>query len=355
MQFSWTIFTVVLLLGMLQLVAGVVFGRYLPLGRKKAEQPRRDVALESRPGRLRLFFRRSFELLTRVSQDVDRHHAEIAQVNDELSATPPCDGPEMPESVLKTVSQILEINERLQIRLSDAEVRLKDQAEQMESHVAQARTDALTGLPNRRAFDDEMARRISEWRRKSSTFCMMIIDIDHFKRLNDRYGHPAGDYVLRHVAEVLETMLREMDLIARIGGEEFALVLPSTGAADARRATERIRSAIASELFHFEQQEIRLTISIGLARVAPQDDVVALLKRADEALYAAKAGGRNCGYFHDGRVCTRIGLSSHGNDDPSSTDLPADGAAFPKNAETSELTTICDQLRDRLAKMVDEP
>jgi len=350
MQFSWTIFTVVLLLGILQLAAGMIFRRRLLPGRKKSARTRRDVTPESQPGRLRKFLCRMFERLGRVFEHGDRHRAEIEQVNGGRSWTAPNDGTGMPKSVLKTVAQIMEINERLQIRLSDTEGKLERQAEQMQSQVAQARTDALTGLPNRRAFDDEMVRRIAEWRRNSATFCLLILDIDYFKRLNDRHGHPAGDYVLRHVAEVLATMLREMDLVARIGGEEFALVLPATSAADARRAAERIRSAIASESFHFEQAEIRLTVSLGLAVVAPQDDAVSILKRADKALYAAKRGGRNCAYFHDGRVCTRIGLSPSGCIAASS----ADGALSAKDADSSELTAICDQLRNRLAKMVDE-
>ncbi len=371
MQFSWTIFAVVLLLGIVQLAAGVVLGRCLSRGQGERVKTRHDVAIESRPDRVRQFVCRMFDLRSRVARDIDRHRAEIEQVNDELTPLPPddntaslaaggtaslaADGTGMPKSIMKTVTQIIEINERLQIRLSDAELKLEQQAEQMQSHVTQARTDALTGLPNRRAFDDEMSRRIAQWRRKSETFCMLILDIDHFKRLNDHYGHPAGDYVLRHVAEVLATVLREMDMVARIGGEEFAVVLPSTGAPDASRATERIRSAIASELFHFEQMEIRLTISLGLASVASQDDVVAILKRADEALYAAKRGGRNCGYFHDGRVCTRIGLLPAGSDDPPSTDPSStDTPAFAEDADTPELTAICDQLRNCLAEMVDE-
>ena len=135
--------------------------------------------------------------------------------------------------VLKSIDDIVKANERLQEQLATAEVRLQRQAAELETQTTVARTDPLTLLSNRRALDDEMNRRLAEWQRRKTTFSLAMIDVDHFKKLNDKHGHQAGDQVLRDVAATLGTTVREMDLAARYGGEEFAIILPSTPLADA--------------------------------------------------------------------------------------------------------------------------
>ncbi len=348
MHFSTTIFVIVLGLGVIQIAVGVVFGRCLPI---------RQPAVSSRPapdaGALQHFGRRLFELVNRVSGDVDRHRAEIRQAHHDLAANVPTDSPEVARLVLDSVTRIVEINERLQSRLSAAEEKLQEQTRQVASHLAEARTDPLTGLPNRRAFDDEMTRQIAQWRRKRVTFCLMLIDIDRFKALNDQHGHPAGDHVLRGVADVLRRTFREMDLVSRIGGEEFAAVLPSTDLHDGQVAVERVRAGVATEVFSYQPEELRVTISVGLARVERWDDPVSLVKRADEALYAAKHGGRNCGFYHDGQKCRPIQTVKQTEtveDSGGAAPLP-DGS--PDDADTpDEMSAICDDLRDSLSRMM---
>jgi diguanylate cyclase (GGDEF)-like protein len=213
--------------------------------------------------------------------------------------------------VLRTVAEIVQVNERLQHRLQQAEQKLHEQSQQIQNHMAEARTDPLTGLPNRRAFDDELARRLAEWKRKGALFCLLLVDLDHFKELNDRHGHPAGDQVLRQLAEVLLAVLREMDMAARIGGEEFAVLLPSTNLPDAMRVAQRLRAAVADAPLEIDPgQTIKLTISIGLTAVRPGDHPLLLLRRADQALYAAKRAGRDCGFYHDGQTCRPIPFCS---------------------------------------------
>jgi diguanylate cyclase len=352
MEFSVPIFVVILLLGVVQLAAGVVLGRCLPL-RRSGETP-------APPGdqrRLRHFARRLFELVTSVADDVDRHQTQIRQANRELDAVRsdvPSEGGGLSEFVLKTVAQIMQINERLQSRLDAAEAKLQQQSEQIEARFTEARTDPLTGLPNRRAFDDEMVRRVAEWRRKRNTFCLAMVDVDRFKELNDRHGHPAGDHVLRNLAEVLKRIVREMDVVARVGGEEFAVILPSTNAADARRAVERMRSAIASETFRFEQAELRVHASLGLAAVQHSDDSISLLRRADEALYAAKRGGRNCGYFHNGRTCERIRPGREPDRQPPAQDA-APAPEDPGPGDAAELAALSEDLRKRLTDLAGQP
>ena len=202
--------------------------------------------------------------------------------------------------MLKSVSEIIEANERLQQQLATAEVRLQQQAQELETQTAVARTDALTLLANRRAFDDEMTRRYAEWQRRGTIYSLLLMDVDHFKKFNDVHGHQAGDEVLKGVARVLTETMREMDLVARYGGEEFAVVLPVTNLAESLRAAERARAAIASATFEFEGKKLKVTCSIGTAQMISTDTTAMLVKRVDEAMYGSKAAGRNCVHFHDG-------------------------------------------------------
>ena len=146
-----------------------------------------------------------------------------------------------------------------------------------------------------------MNRRFAEWQRRKNTFSLIMIDVDHFKKLNDKYGHQAGDQVLRDVAADAWHHGCEMDLAARYGGEEFAIILPSTPMADALRAGERIRAAIAKGVTRFGGAAIQATVSIGVSQIGAEDDTASLISRADEALYAAKGAGRNRVWFHDGQ------------------------------------------------------
>lgn len=151
-----------------------------------------------------------------------------------------------------------------------------------------ALTDALTGLPNRRALDHAMAK----WAGGSGA--LLCVDIDHFKQFNDGYGHVAGDAALKHVAQVFRRTLREHDLAARVGGEEFALWLPDTPLHRALEVAERVRQHVASAALHWNGMDLKITCSVG---VAAMPDSVARLENlygaADAALYQAKRGGRN--------------------------------------------------------------
>jgi two-component system cell cycle response regulator len=177
---------------------------------------------------------------------------------------------------------------------------------QITSFKTAAHTDSLTGLSNRRAFDAELAQRMSERAENESSLSLMLLDIDHFKQLNDTYGHRAGDYVLSQLGKILSESLRESDVPARYGGEEFGIVLPRTDLTRAQPAGKRLVSTIAGTVFHFETNAIHVTASIGLAEAVVGDVPGTLLERADTALYAAKEAGRNRGYLHDGRSCLPI-------------------------------------------------
>nr|WP_233278018.1 diguanylate cyclase [Myxococcus stipitatus] len=176
----------------------------------------------------------------------------------------------------------------------------KELARRREELLALSRTDALTGLFNRRCFEERLTEEFARSRRYQSPLSLVMLDIDHFKRINDTFGHPFGDQVLKAVAQTARTRLREVDVLARYGGEEFIALLPETNPVDALKVCERVREAIAGlGVEHVgvegKRQEVRLTASLGVATVPSADlnSAEALLRAADAGLYAAKGAGRN--------------------------------------------------------------
>jgi diguanylate cyclase (GGDEF)-like protein/PAS domain S-box-containing protein len=171
---------------------------------------------------------------------------------------------------------------------------ITDKREASEERRRAAYCDHLTGLSNRRAFFEAAELELGRSRHAPRATSLVVIDADRFKAVNDSHGHAAGDAVLRHLAIALRSTFREVDVVARLGGEEFAVLLPSTGLAGAAAVAERLRQQVAAQCVTVEGEPIRYTISLG---VAEMDDGVAgldaLLRRADQALYAAKARGRN--------------------------------------------------------------
>jgi diguanylate cyclase (GGDEF)-like protein len=154
--------------------------------------------------------------------------------------------------------------------------------------------DALTGLLNRRAIEYLLDREDQRLQRFGDPFSVLLVDIDHFKRINDRLGHAAGDVVLCNVARTLQAKAREVDRVARYGGEEFCIILPHTVHEGALQAAERLREAICQINIPWGDESITVSISTGLAcAVEPGETLQSLLSRADEALYRAKAEGRN--------------------------------------------------------------
>jgi diguanylate cyclase len=208
--------------------------------------------------------------------------------------------------IVTILEEIMRSNRQLQERLSVAERQLADQTRQIESYMSEARTDALTGLPNRRAFDRELETRFTAWRRGGARFCVLLVDVDGFKQINDRFGHQAGDDVLRQIARLLESELEGAHLVARFGGEEFAALLPPP-LRQAAETADRARRKLTRERLMAEGPLLEVSVSCGLSE--PKDDrlVGTVVRRADEALYAAKGLGRNRTYFHDGRQPVLLG------------------------------------------------
>ena len=180
---------------------------------------------------------------------------------------------------------------------SESEARAEALQVQLQHMAEMARIDGLTKLFNRRHFDTAFDSEITRAHRYGLPLCLIMADVDHFKRINDTYGHAIGDEVLCHVADLLQSDARRSDLVARYGGEEFAIILTSTPGEHAALVAERIRVSLEQRPVAFADGHLlRLTISLGYGVLSVGDTPKKLLARADQALYRAKEGGRN-------RVC----------------------------------------------------
>ncbi|HWH88808.1 MAG TPA: diguanylate cyclase [Pseudomonas sp.] len=181
--------------------------------------------------------------------------------------------------------------------LSERVAHMEQEALGLRDHLEEQRQkaliDPLTGLPNRAAWSERLEHEIQQWQQHGNTLSLAMLDLDHFKHINDNYGHLAGDKVLKIISTVLRKRLRGSDFIARFGGEEFVLLLPATPPAVGAKLLESLRAAIQACPFHFKGERVTITISMGLAsfRAGEHSDLV--LKRADQALYRAKNAGRN--------------------------------------------------------------
>jgi two-component system cell cycle response regulator len=157
--------------------------------------------------------------------------------------------------------------------------------------------DGLTQIYNKRYFLETLEREIARSQRYRRSLSLVMFDIDHFKKINDSYGHLAGDYVLKHLASTVKTKIRREDLFARYGGEEFAIVLPEIDGINSKAFAEKIRQLVEKQDFRFENTRIQVTIAMGVGAIDDEHgDAATLIKQADDYLYAAKSAGRN-------RVC----------------------------------------------------
>lgn len=277
-----------------------------------------------------------------VRADVGQHNDQVQEINRELAS-----GGSTEAVMEASLAKLLEANANLKEQLDSAEQKLETQATEIERTAADARTDALTQVTNRRGFDDFLARRMSEWQRRARPFCLLMMDVDHFKQFNDTHGHQAGDEVLRRIAASLTETSRDMDFVTRYGGEEFGVIMADSTAAEALAGCERMRKAIEEIEVVFEGKKLAVTVSQGLAEVTPSDDIASIVRRADEALYTAKAAGRNRGHFHEGEATVpfkdmQFSVQVKG-------DSPEPKQAAPQQAENStSMPAASEPLQSRL-------
>lgn len=187
-----------------------------------------------------------------------------------------------------------DVIERMTHRLKDLEQQATDLREDLEVQHARVLLDPLTGILNRTGYDEIVTKHFARWKRYGGALSLVVIDLDLFKEINDRYGHSAGDKVLATVASKLKDMVRESDVLCRYGGEEFVLLLPETSRSDAHTMLEKLRSHIADCPFRYKDTPVCVTMSSGVAQFHGSDTVEDVFERADQAMYRAKEAGRNC-------------------------------------------------------------
>ncbi len=208
------------------------------------------------------------------------------------------------DSVVGALDQHKDSEEKRQRELEQQLVALAERLREMESQSSAieqrlleqqrlALLDMLTQLPNRQAYEQRLQQEYERWKRYGRPLTLAVCDIDHFKSINDNFGHLAGDKVLRIVAKTLAKRLRKTDFIARFGGEEFVVLLPETDEQAALQTIETIREAVANCPFHFREKPLSITLSAGIAVFSGNATPEQVFERADTALYEAKLNGRN--------------------------------------------------------------
>jgi diguanylate cyclase len=236
------------------------------------------------------------ESTEQLSSDVGSHNTEIAAVGRSVEhLVSEGDMHLMQNKLLEKVAEVVEANLRLQDDLVVARYHMDEQARELDRTREEARTDALSGIENRKSFDETLDFLLRNFKRNGSQFSMILCDIDHFKWINDTHGHTAGDLVVSRVGALLKQCLRAGDYVARYGGDEFVLLLPGTSLETAQTVADRIRMEV--EWHNFDvgigRQRVAITFSIGVAAARDRDTAEALIQRVDRALYQSKEAGRN--------------------------------------------------------------
>lgn len=226
-----------------------------------------------------------------VRKSLASHHASIAHFKDRVRELSGSQQEGSWQELCREAEEMLKPTLRLATQIAGAYDEIRQQSNHLMTFT-ELRTDPLTRVSNRRALDEIVESMFALLNRYEQPFSLMILDIDHFKLVNDEHGHLYGDQMLQAVARVLDETARDTDIVARYGGEEFVVVMPHTLLDGASMFAERVRAAIESG--------VELTVSVGVAQALDGDNPQTLLSRADESLYAAKAAGRNCVFRHTG-------------------------------------------------------
>ncbi len=291
------------------------------------------LALEER--RVQSVMMQVQELSANVVNEIGKHASRLEEVNQDMIARAGDNNTSTHHAVLlDQLSQLVAADKRLQSRLVTAEQQLTHQAGQLNLKLADARLDALTSLPNQRSFHDELHRRFAEWQRTGATFALVVIELDQMHQVQEHLGPEVIDRWLQESARILDATMREMDLVARCGLAQFALLLPATRVPEATRAAERARQAIESKLLAVLGPSAAARVSAGVAESLPSDNGRTLFDRAEAALTVAKEAGGKCGYFHDGNSVHPIISGTPGS--PSLRLQAEQGMPSPRNSHYAQ-------------------
>ena len=247
-----------------------------------------------------VIFRSLTQLIQNTEQmtaSVDRNNQSLATVEREVKEIrPAADFDNLQSRLLTSIDKVLQSNQQMESDLAVTKYRLENQAQELDPTRKEARTDGLCDVGNRKAFEEAIEYMLLQFNRKTVSFALMLVDLDHFKRINDTYGHLAGDKVLVNIGLALKECVRPGDIVTRIGGDEFAILLKNVNTENVNLVTRRIRETIEHYNFDIDigDSSTVVTTSMGVAIVRPNEEVSSLYKRANLALYKSKERGRNC-------------------------------------------------------------
>ena len=244
------------------------------------------------------------EVNSYVDAQLGQHTSRVKEITHTLETE--CDSDRGP--LIRAAKLLVTANQRLQTDLIDAKSELQHQRELVDSFKHESRTDALTELSNRRAFDGELTGCLAKRKREKTALSLLFIDIDHFKGINDEHGHANGDLVLRAVAQCLKASLQVPASVSRYGGEEFAVILPGIAGRSAMKIAEHLRRAVERCPHQMSGTQLSVTVSIGVAEALNGETSSEFIERSDRALFAAKNAGRNHCCYHDEVECRTTNL-----------------------------------------------
>ncbi len=250
------------------------------------------------------------QISTTVRSEFARHESDVKRFKERVRRLANNDESMSSQELCAEAERILQPTVELLSHISNAYEALQLQTNHLRTF-AEARTDPLTGLCNRRALEECLSGEIARRKRYAEEFSIAIIDIDHFKNINDTQGHMVGDQIIKSVAQELDREARESDIVARFGGEEFVIVMPHSELSGAGITAERIRQQIEKNCSEIAS----VTVSMGIATAMDEDDAEGLMTRADEALYQAKRDGRNCVRQHTGNSIEPIDAAPELNEE----------------------------------------
>jgi diguanylate cyclase len=269
-------------------VLGYLFGR-----RQRQEtnglrsQSRREMK------RAKAVIRDMEDIAKTVRASLASHHASILNFKDRVESLSSSGDEQAWKKLCDEAERMLKPTMRLAGQISNAYDEIRQQTNRLMTFT-EIRVDPLTGLANRRAFDESLQAMFAMMSRYRTHFTVGLFDIDHFKKINDEWGHLEGDEVLQKVARLIDFCARETDVVVRYGGEEFVVLMPHTDIKGASIFADRLRRTVE------QSEDVPVTISGGVAAAMDGDNPRTILARADSALYSAKAGGRNAVFRHDG-------------------------------------------------------
>ncbi|MGO9111594.1 MAG: GGDEF domain-containing protein [Thermoguttaceae bacterium] len=265
---------------------GYVFGRKSkPTASDAKCQPRREVR------RAQLVAAELEKIAWNLRQALVRHHTSVSKFRERVGKLNDHQQEAAWKDLCREAEEILRPTLRLATQISNAHDEIRQQSVNLMTFT-EIRTDPLTGVNNRRGLDDALGTQLALMNRYGTRFSVAMLDIDHFKQINDVQGHLYGDQIISQLARIIDEAVRDTDIVARYGGEEFVVIMPETDLAGATCFADRLRGQIAAAL--------PLTVSGGVAEALDGDSHESLLARADAALYGAKSAGRNCVFQHTG-------------------------------------------------------